>query len=37
VCCQEGKLEDMKHMLKILSDLGRTDNYYFKQQVCVGT
>jgi hypothetical protein len=30
---QEGKLDDMKQMLSILSDLGRTDNHYFKQQV----
>lgn len=35
VCCaQEGKLGDMQNMLQILSDLGRTDNLYFKQQVC---
>lgn len=33
VCLQEGKLSDMKQMLSILSDLGRTDNKYFKQQV----
>lgn len=32
-CLQEGKLGDMKHMLRILSDMGRTDNPYFKQQV----
>lgn len=31
---QEGKLGDMQNMLQILSDLGRTDNLYFKQQVC---
>jgi hypothetical protein len=30
---QEGKLGDMQNMLQILSDLGRTDTYYFKQQV----
>lgn len=33
VCLQEGKLDDMKQMIGILSDLGRTDNKYFKQQV----